>query len=309
MVMKADANHYDRETPWQTLGVDVTEAHGIADVARLAGMDFQVGTSIPVVNGTPQESFRAVHRLDNNQTFGFAKKGYTPLQYLDAFSFLDGLGGFTLESAGTIKGGARAFIQAKLDRTIVVEGDTIQPYFYIGTSHDGSMGVKMILGALRIRCTNQFPMLGRTAISTWSHRHSTNVLENAQVAAKALVQVDDELDAFEEEVRRLMETEVSDRRFKAIVANVFPMSDSQTLRQRENVQVQRDEVQEAYVLSMRDGGDFIGSGWGVVNAFNSWGQWSAPIRSTSNLAERQAVKTLDGTFGAMTRKVAELVLA
>lgn len=307
MVMKADANHYDRTSPWEALGADVRDASSIAQVIKRAGMDFEVGTIVPVVNGIPQEDFRAIHRLDTDSTFGFAKKGYTPVQYRDAFSFLDGLEGFTLESAGTVKGGSRAFIQARLDRDIEIEGDRLASYFTICTSHDGSMGLKFVLGTLRLDCTNQFPILGASGTS-WSHRHSTNVMANAKVAVAHLTQANEAIDTFEEEVRRLMETEITDRKFQAIMARVLPINDDQTPRQRGNVEEAREGVRAMYA-SAQDGGSFAGSGWGVVNAFNSWNQWVKPVKSTSDRAERQVVKTMDGTFGDLTRRVADLVLA
>lgn len=306
MVMKAATNHYDRTSPWETVGTDVRDANGIEEIIRKAGMDFEVGTVVPVVNGQAQEDFRAIHRLDTDTTFGFAKKGYTPVQFRDAFSFLDGLD-FTLESAGTYKGGARAFIQARLDRSIEIAGDRMAPYFYIGTSHDGSMGLKFVLGVQRLSCTNQLPTLGATG-TTWSHRHSTNVLENARLAVAHLMDAEAALDTFEEEVRRLMEAEVTERKFQAIIAKVLPMNDDQTPRQRGNVEEARQGVRAAYASDI-DGGGFAGTGWGVVNAFNSWGQWIKPVRSTSDRAERQVVRTMDGTFGDLTKRVADLVLA
>ena len=306
MVMSADANHYDRTSPWEAIGTDVRDAKDIEAVIRSAGMDFEVGTVVPVVNGTRQEDFRAIHRLDTDTTFGFAKKGYTPVQYRDAFSFLDGLD-FTLETAGTYKGGARAFIQARLDRSIEIAGDLMAPFFYIGTSHDGSMGLKFVLGVQRLACTNQLPMFSSTG-SAWSHRHSTNVMANAKAAVTHLTQAEEALDDFEEEVRRLIETEVTERRFQSIITRVLPMNDDQTPRQRANVEEARQGVRQAYASDI-DGGGFAGTGWGVVNAFNSWGQWIKPVRSTSDRAERQVVRTMDGTFGDLTRKVADLVLA
>lgn len=116
------------------------------------------------------------------------------------------------------------------------------------------------------------------------------------------------IDGFEEEVRRLIETQVTDRRFRSIVQEILPISDHQTPRQRGNVEEQREAVRAAYVSEI-DGGAFHGTGWGVVNAVNSWGQWTKPVKEEGGRAHRQAIRTLDGTFGNLTTRVARMVLA
>ncbi len=310
MVMAA-TTQYDRMSPWSVLGHQI-QATDVEGIIKEAGLDFEVSTAVPVVNGTPAQDFSAIYRTDTQKVFGIAKKGYQVVQNREAFALLEDLlatDQIEVESAGTLKGGAQVWIQAKVLKPVTIPGDEVEAYLTISTSHDGSAGLRAVYGFLRIACTNQLPSLGRGAKAVWSHRHSRHVLAKSEQARQILGLAPKVIDTFEDEVRRLIEVEVPDRRFQQIITQVLPISDEQTPRQRGNVQEQRDAVR-AMALSDRDGGGaFAGTGWGVVNAFNSWNQWAKPVKNETDRAVRQAVRTLDGTYGAMTSRVAEMVLA
>lgn len=295
----------ERKTPWTALGTPV-ETNDVDQIMKIAGLDWEVQTVIPEVNGSPVSDFRAIERTDTGQVFGFQRKGYTPLQNRHLFEIVESFGSdIDVRSAGTFKGGARVWVQAQLHRRIEIAGDTLDPYLTISTSHDGSGAPKVGLGAGRLSCTNQIPMFRRTA--QWSHRHSTNVVRAALNAHVILGQAETILDSFEEEVRRMIEHEVTNARFEEIVKTILPASDDMTVRQLGNVEAQRDGIRLAYATD-RDGGAFAGSAWGVVNAVNSWAQWVRPVKSTSDRAERQGIQILDGSFGRLTERVAHLAL-
>lgn len=312
MVAEVDVQHYDRKSPWHTAGTVLDDGPQTVDeILVAAGLDWEVETVVPVVEGVARPEFRAIRRTDVDEVFGFAKKGYQTVQNREAFTLVEGLletEAVVVESAGPVKGGRRVWVQAAVNRYIDIDGDGHEAFLTVSTSHDGSSGVRASLGFLRLDCMNQMPALTRGAISTWSHRHSTNVMAKTDDARRILFQAVEEIDHFEEEVRRLMETEVTARRFDAIVAQLLPISDNQTPRQRGNVEEKREGIRAMYA-SERDGGRYVGTGWGVVNAFNSYDQWMKPVKDEANRAERIIVRSLDGTFGAMTRRVSELVLS
>ncbi len=316
MVMEA-LTQYDRRSPWDALGTKITETDVDAILSQ-AGLDFEVQSVVPMVphpNGfgplTPADEFRAIQRTDTGKVFGMTKKGYQPVQNREAFALLEdlvGSGQIEVESAGTLKGGARVWIQAKVDAPVSIPGDDVEAYLTISTSHDGSAGLQAVFGFLRLSCTNQLPSLARNAVAVWRHRHSRHVLAKGAEARAILGLAPAVIDGFEDEVRRLIETEVTARQFQAIVTTILPITDHQTPRQRGNVESQREALHEMHASEI-DGGAFKGTGWGAVNAVNSWAQWAKPVKSTGDRATRQAIRTLDGTFGAMTARVAEMVLS
>ena len=310
MVAEVNGQHYDRKSPFEVAGTKVNETD-VDGIIKAAGLDWEVETVVPVVEGQARPEFRAIRRTDTDDVFGFAKKGYQTVQNREAFGMLQDLletEEIVVESAGPVKGGRRVWVQAAVNRYIEIDGDGMNPYLTISTSHDGSSGVRAILGILRLDCMNQMPAIGRGAKAQWSHRHSTNVLAKAEDARKILGLAVEEIDAFEDEVRRLMDTDVTARQFDRIVGEIFPKSDLMTGRQMANVDEKIEGVRAMYE-SDRDGGRFAGTGWGVVNAFNSWDQWAKPVKDESNRAERQIVRILDGTFGNLTQRVADLVTA
>jgi len=309
MVAEVEASHYDRKNPWTTIGTALDGPTSVDEILTAAGLDWEVETVVPIVEGKARPEFRAIRRTDIDEVFGFAKKGYQTVQNREAFTLVEGLletEAVVVESAGPAKGGRRVWVQAAVNRHIEIDGDGLNAFLTVSTSHDGSSGVRASLGFLRLDCMNQMPALQAKAVSTWSHRHSTNVMAKTDDARRILFQAVEEIDHFEEEVRRLMDIDVTARRFDAIVAQLLPISDMQTPRQRGNVEEKREGVRAMYE-SDRDGGRYAGTGWGVVNAFNSYDQWMKPVKDESNRAERIIVRSLDGTFGSMTRRVAELV--
>ena len=311
MVAEVDTAHYDRKNPWTTIGTALNGPTTVDEILTAADLDWEVETVVPVVEGVARPEFRAIRRTDIDQVFGFAKKGYQTVQNREAFGLVQGLletEAVVVESAGPAKGGRRVWVQACVNRHIEIDGDGMNAYLTVSTSHDGSSGVRANLGFLRLDCMNQMPALQAGAVSTWSHRHSTNVMAKTDEARRILFQAVEEIDHFEEEVRRLIDTDVTRRRFDQIVSTILPMSDNQTPRQRGNVEEKREGVRRMYE-SDRDGGRYAGTGWGVVNAFNSYDQWAKPVKDETNRAERIIVRSLDGTFGAMTRRVSELVLS
>jgi len=309
MVMEA-LTQYERTSPFEMLGTKITETEVDAILAQ-AGLDFEVGTFAPVVNGYVDEKSVGIQRLDTGETFGYGKKSYTVVQPRQAFGFLEdliGTGLVDVVSAGTFKGGARMWIQAKVGQPITIPGDEVEAYITLSTGFDGQTSLQGVYGFLRLACTNQFPSLAREAKAIWRHRHSRHVLAKAEQAKEILGLAPKVIEGFEAEVRRLIETEVTDQAFRRIVQHVLPITDYQTPRQRRNVEEQRDAVRAMYGSEI-DGGRFHGTGWGAVNAVNSWAQWAKPIKASDDRAMRQAIRTLDGTFGNLTTQVANMVLA
>lgn len=153
------------------------------------------------------------YRSDTGAVLGVVTLDYKPVQNIDAFRFLDGLMqgdadelalykqlGFAVpdgpaiewETAGSLQGGKRVWVLAKIPTDVEFAGDKVQPYLYVANSHDGSMAVTASATAVRIVCGNTLGMAlryseqGAQAASTFRFRHTGNLDAKLAEARKVL---------------------------------------------------------------------------------------------------------------------------
>jgi phage/plasmid-like protein (TIGR03299 family) len=78
------------------------------------------------------------------------------VENVDAFRFLDALIGSEMhfETAGSLWGGRRVWVLARLPEYVELGGDLSATYIYVANSHDGSMAVTAAVTPIRIVCAN-----------------------------------------------------------------------------------------------------------------------------------------------------------
>lgn len=333
-----------RISPWHKIGTIIPEALRSSDIETIlktAGMDWTVSKRAIAAAATvaseggrvdftvPTDDFFAIVRDDTDLVLGVVKKAYEPFQNADALDLLNDIllsGDVTVETAGVLYDGRRVWVLANIPRDLTIEGDVHVPYLLISTTHDGSGSVRADLTVLRVECRNSLRLaianldlrralqekgvqLGGSGSGSWTHRHSANVKAKAEDARRILGFAGDFLDAFEAEVKDLMGKVITDRQFDKMVAEMFPAGEELTDRQKGNVTEKRNRVRDLYD-SPFDGGKFRGTGWGVLNAFNSFDLWGADLKGgESTRSTRQAVRLLDGTIETRTSKVRDRIMS
>ena len=159
---------YTGEAPWHRLGTEVSHALTSEEAIKAANMDWNVVTR-PVLYTTPDSFIPkeipnrvAVVREDTNEVFTVASDRYTPLPNRKAFEFFDsvvGAGQAIYHTAGTINGGKKLWILAKLDGELkVTNNDILHKYILLGSSHDSSMPLSMMFTTVRVVCSNTFSL-------------------------------------------------------------------------------------------------------------------------------------------------------
>ena len=126
-----------REKPWHGLGTQVEEAPTSADALRLAGLDWTVQRKpIQVCGGRKVDNFFANVRSSDGAVLGVVSDRYQVVQNAEAFAFTDALiggeGQVHYETAGSLMGGRKIWLLAKLPDTEIV-GDKTEPYLCFST--------------------------------------------------------------------------------------------------------------------------------------------------------------------------------
>ncbi len=116
---------------------------------------------------------------DCGRVLGFVGPDYQVLQdsfLVDSFQpWIDGKFG-TFETGGLLKGGARCWVQIKLNRDPVAieKNDHIQLYAYLAHGHDGKLGIIGGRNEVRVVCNNTLQLAMDTG-SIISRKHRGNV--------------------------------------------------------------------------------------------------------------------------------------
>lgn len=125
-----------REKPWHDLGVVVEEAPSSEEALRLAGLDWRVVQKSLYTNSGLVDGYKANVRESDNTVLGVVTDRYKVVQNTEAFAFTDNLlgEGVKYETAGSLQGGKKVWILARLPREYIMSGERITPYLVFSNS-------------------------------------------------------------------------------------------------------------------------------------------------------------------------------
>ena len=117
-----------RFVPWHGLGIPVGDALTSDEAIKVAGLDWEVIPTPIIVNGKEVDDYKANVRSSDGKILGVVGNKYKIIQNNQAFTFTDELIGddCKYETAGSLFGGRKIFLLARLPRTQIL-GDDIDP--------------------------------------------------------------------------------------------------------------------------------------------------------------------------------------
>lgn len=192
---------------------------------------------------TVQYEHSGVIRMDNLAPLGVVGERYTPIQNADAFEplqYLHDEGFITeFEQAGSVNGGQRAFIVARLNRDISLT-DEHHARVLFSTSHDGSGAYSVRAIAERLFCANQIPRLNRLGSKVSSIRHTHSATQRVAQVKHAVLAEMNWFDEYTQWYDKMLNTSVDTARTSAYVNQVAPLPPRDKATQRQvNTAVKR----------------------------------------------------------------------
>lgn len=154
---------YVGATPWHELGVKLDAPPTTREAIVAAGLDWEVGLKdLVTTDGTPV-THRATYRKSDQKILGVVGPSYCPIQNASAFDWFDPFvtsGEATIETAGSLEGGKRIWVLAKLSRdpSEIVPGDVVQKYLLLANAHDGTLAGRVGFTPVRVVCHNTLSM-------------------------------------------------------------------------------------------------------------------------------------------------------
>lgn len=160
---------YVGDTPWHGLGQSLTPNQPIEVWTREAGFDWDVrsapahfaattedGETTPFVR-VPRRN--VLYRSDTGEPLSVVSDNYRitqPREVMEFFRELTEAGGFRMETAGMLRGGAVYWALAAVDDSFDCGGvgDTVLPYLLLATSCDGTLANTATFTTVRVVCAN-----------------------------------------------------------------------------------------------------------------------------------------------------------
>src|SRR5262245_65986238 len=261
------------KAPWHGLGTVLKGPPSIEDGLRLAGLDWQVRRERLFTAGGQQAPAFAVVRDSDGRALGAVGERYRPLQNKDAFAwfapFLDA-GEACLETAGSLAGGARVWVLARLNRAPleVVPGDEVVKYLLLSNSHDGSLAVRVGFTPVRVVWANPLSAAHSGKDSQLIRlRHCSGLKRHLANVRETIDRVNACFEATAEQYRRLAVRGISQADLRRYVARVLEAPEKPGARLA-NIMERITGLVEAGVGN--DAARVRGTYWAAFNGVTHW---------------------------------------
>ena len=282
MAHEVETMMYVGKTPWHGLGVAIPEGKklSIEEAIGVAGLDWEVkiqhiftkdGRGIPL--GILNQYVTC--RTSDNAVLGIVGKDYQAFQNRDAFKwfqpFLES-GEATIETAGSLKGGSRIWVLARIrrDPLVVWKEDIMEHYVLLSNSHDGSLAVKVGFTPIRVVCNNTLCLAHESKASQLLRvKHTSRVLENLKDIREMMDLAQREFAATVVQYRRLSSKEINSADLVKYVRLVFNLKERKRTSDRER----QEKIVPGVVRLFESGRGSRMAGrnyWGAYNAVNEY---------------------------------------
>ena len=285
-----------RVTPWHGLGNVVSEAPDSRTALQVAGLDWNVlQKDVYTQEGFFIPGYKLNYRDSDFQQLGIVTDRYKVVQNVDAFRFTDGLlgAGVKYETAGSLQGGRRTWILAKLPEQYIIAGDKITPYLLVMNSHDGTSSIKVCMTPVRVVCNNTLNLALSTAKRMWQTKHTENIMDRMDDAKETLFFAHGYMSELGKAIDKLNQTKLQDKKVIEYMQTFFPVSAELSDIQRKNNSRLLEDLKHRYF----DAPDLQHVGknaYRFINAVSDFATHAEPIRRTKNYDENLFIKTVEG---------------
>lgn len=324
MAHEVETMMYANETPWHGLGKRLsTPPATVEEAIKAAGLDWSVSLEQLQTAGGIKASRFAVMRSTDSSILGTVGPGYRTVQNRRAFAFFDPFlkgGHATIETAGSLRAGARVWMLAKINRpdSVIVKkaDDRVAKYLLLAQGHDGALAIHVGITPTRVVCQNTLSAAvpaaaGKKAKADVSAdgmfriRHVPNADAMIDEVSATIQRLDHDFERAADFYRSLAGKNIrSAARLRAYVDAVFPpqRTDEEVATGKSAEKKDRAIFSDIEALFMKGRGNDLpgvkGTAWAAYNAVTEYLTWerggSADVRMNNawlggSAAPRRAV--------------------
>lgn len=219
-----------KEIPWHGLGTILQSAPTTAEAMKQAGLDWNVEARPLFLGDGRAVEAKAIVRTSDEKILGHhVGEDWTPIQNAEAFGFFDPIvssGQATYETAGSLRGGTRVWVLARVgseDSVIVPKADDrVRKYLLLSNSHDGTLAARVGFTPTRVVCANTLRMAHDSAESALLRLlHTKNVKDTLEQVRDIIDLANQRFEATAEQYRRLARTSIVAKDLEKYVSRVF----------------------------------------------------------------------------------------
>jgi len=305
------------------LGKNVSGSLTSKEAIVAAGLDFQVEKRANYFKKTVGSTevmekglkFQSV-RTDTQDSLGVVGPIWQPHQNRQAFADMDEIVGrkeAIYETAGSLAGGARIWLLAKVKGLITLRGDdTVEKYLLLSNSHDGSTAIKLATTTIRPVCGNTLNLAIKEAESmgeVFSVRHTKNAQKKINKAMDFLGIAQKQFADFGELAERLTQVKVNTKKFDDFLDNMGFDVEAEGGKAMGIV----DGLKNAFTSSPGSNlASAKGTAWGVLNAVTFYAdhERATAMRKDSGFTSEAEARLNSSWFGsgdALKRKALKIV--
>lgn len=297
MAANVETMFYTRQKPWHGLGVCVDKAPASKEALELAGLDWKViQKEVYTKDGIYVPGYKANVRDRDDSVLGVVTNRYKVVQNEEAFAFTDALlgEGVRYETAGSLQGGKRTWMLAKLPSEYIITGDRISPYLVFSNSHDGTAAIRVAMTPIRVVCQNTLNLALNTAKRSWSTIHTGNMKDKLAEARQTLFYAENYMDALGAEIEQLQKKKLSEKKVLEYMDEFFPVSEEMSSIQKKNLNRMKEDMKLRY-FEAPDLKDLPHNAYRFVNAVSDFATHARPIRKTGSYQENLFMRTVEGS--------------
>jgi phage/plasmid-like protein (TIGR03299 family) len=268
-------------------------------------------------NGEPlrwavQADRQAIDTSDTAETMGFFKSGYRAHQYQEwllgnVATILDDE--LQISSAGLLRNRAQAWVEVSMPETMMgPAGIAFRPNLLACTSFDGTLATTTKRTITAVVCDNTLHAALGTGGGTFKVRHSKNSGMKIAKAREALGIVYNLADEFTAALEGLTAQKISPIQFRTVLDALVPVDDSMAKMTITKANAKRDKLSAMYLHDPRVA-PWAGTGFGVLQAFNTYEQHERGLNKATIRAERNMLDTLSGASERADAEVLEVLAA
>lgn len=270
-----ETGFFTKRPAWHGLGTVLEEAPQTSTEAiKEAGLDWAVKKQMMyLASGAVVPGAFALVRETDDSILGTVGNRFEILQNEESFDFFDPLiesGIATYETAGSLQGGSKIWVLAKINGDIAVgKDDVVKKYVLLSNSHDGKASVTAKITPIRVVCQNTLSYALRKKTHSGDQvrvRHTKNVAEKTKAASMMLKTVNEEYDKLSKVWSAMASIKMPPEKNIEYVQTVFPNPESvknpyKTLAKRAEI---HQLMSDSSLGGTLDGAH--GTLWGAYNA-------------------------------------------
>lgn len=239
-----------RKTPWDGLGREIAGAVTSKDALRLAQLDWCVKSRAvkDSVTGIEIPNWKANVRDIDNSVLGMVSGRYQIVQNDEAFAFTDALlgEGVTYETAGSLNGGRKVWMLARLDGRDIA-GEKIDPYLVFTNSHDGKGSVRVAITPIRVWCSNTLNLALKRAQRQWSCTHTGDINGKLEDARMTIINSEKYLGALKDEFETLKLKKITKDKMFEFTKELLPLDEVRdTVLKANNIERDRELLMQCW---------------------------------------------------------------